>query len=125
MGGFIRSDVERVETKQISTTINKEVCEDFKDWCKIKGYPINVMIEIFMSQYVDGKFLIDLENAKIWNDKTKDKIVLNTTVDLKVFNDFKDCCKIIKYPINAMLTAFMKQFIDEEYVLEFRKVKNK
>ena len=121
MGGFIRSNAERTEIKQINTTVNKEICEDFKDWCKTKGYPINIMIEIFMSQFVDGKFLINLDKARIWNDNTKEKMVLNTTVNLEIYNKFKDCCKAIKCPINAILTAFMKQFIDENYVLEFKK----
>lgn len=122
MGGFIRSNLERPKPKQINTTVNKEVYDDFKDWCKVKGYPINVMIETFMNQFVGGQFLIDYDKAKEMNKSAESKVTLNTTVNLKSFNKFKDCCKAMGYPINVILTGFMRQFIDEEYILEFRKI---
>jgi antitoxin component of RelBE/YafQ-DinJ toxin-antitoxin module len=124
MGGFIRSDAERVETKQINTLINKEICEDFKDLCKVMGYPINVMVEIFMRQFVDGKFPVELDKAKELNKKAEYKVTLNTTVSLEIYNNFKDYCKEIGYPLNAILASFMNQFVNEDYVLEFKKIED-
>ena len=123
MGGFIRSNAERVETKQINTMIDKKICEDFKDSCKVMGYPINVMIETFMRQFVDGKFIIKLDKAKEINKKAKDKVTLNTTVNLETYNNFKDYCKEIGYPLNSIMASFMKEFVSEKYVLEFKRVK--
>ena len=123
MAGFIRSNAERVKTKQISTAINKEICEDFKDSCKTMGYPINIMIETFMRQFVHGKFPIKNNKLRKWNKGAKDKIILNTTVNLGVYNDFKDYCKTNGYLINEVITGFMKHYVDEEYIIEFKKVK--
>lgn len=122
MSGFIRSNAERVKTKQISAKINKEICDDFKDYCKITGYPINIMIEIFMKQFVDGKFLIECNEISKRNDDTEEKVVINTTVNFEIYNKFKSYCKENGYFVNAIFTAFMKQFIEEDYVLEFKKV---
>lgn len=122
MGGFIRSNAERVKTKQISAKIDKEVCDDFKDYCKIFGYPINIMIEIFMKQFVDGKFVIECDKNNKRDNNVEEKTVINTTVNLEVYNEFKSYCKENGYFVNAIFTAFMKQFIEEDYVLEFKKV---
>ena len=123
MAGFIRSDAERVETKQINTMVDKTICENFKDSCKIMGYPINVMLEVFMKQFVDGKFSIKFDEAKELNKKSKSKVTLNTTVNLEVYTNFKSHCKEIGCPVNAILTSFMKQYVEEDYVMEFKKVK--
>ena len=55
MGGFIKRDVDRVETTALNQKVNKEVFDKFKDYCKELGYPMNVVLETFMLQYVDLK----------------------------------------------------------------------
>ena len=59
MGGFIKRDVERVETQALNTKVNKKVFDAFKDCCKRQGYPLNVMLESFMRQYADGDFKLN------------------------------------------------------------------
>lgn len=51
---------------------------------------------------------------------------LNTKVNKKVFDRFKDCCKEDGYALNVMLETFMRQYtngrfkIDAEDILKFK-----
>ena len=44
----------------LSTTINADIMEAFKEKCKEDGVPMNVIIELFIKQYNSGKFEIIL-----------------------------------------------------------------
>lgn len=40
----------------LNTTINDEVLGEFKAYCKEFGLPMNVILEAFMSQFINGEF---------------------------------------------------------------------
>jgi hypothetical protein len=43
---------------------------------------------------------------------------LNTKVNKKVFEDFKDCCGRYGYPMNVMLETFMRQYSNGKFKLD-------
>lgn len=119
MGGFIKVDAKRVETTALNTKINKEVFDGFKVRCKELGYPLNVMLETFMQQYANGRFYIEPENIVCWKSDQSEKDTLNTTFNKAIYAEFKSACKENKFFIKHVITAFMKKFVDEDYILEY------
>ena len=122
MGGFIKRDVQRVETKPLNTKINKEVFDAFKDYCKELGYPMNVMLETFMRQYSNGKFKIDSEDILKWKGDVADVDTLNTTFNKEIYLDFKYTCKSNGYFVKHVITAFMEKFAKRNLILEYKDI---
>lgn len=60
------------------------------------------------------------------NVKRLETAPLNTKVNKKVFESFKDCCAELGYPMNVVLETFMQQYangrfkIDAENILKFK-----
>ena len=119
MGGFIKRDVKRVETHALNTKINKEVFDDFKDYCKELGYPMNVMLETFMRQYANGKFRIDAADVLKWKNEDAEVDTLNTTFSKEIYLDFKSTCKCNGYFVKHVITAFMEKFASRKFILEY------
>ena len=48
--------------KRISfnTTINEEIANDFREYCKTVNVPMNLVLEIFMTQFIQGQFTFKL-----------------------------------------------------------------
>lgn len=44
-----------------NTTIDTDILQAFKTLCKIKSYPMNVVLELFMKQFINGEFDIYLK----------------------------------------------------------------
>ena len=42
----------------LNTTINDDVLKEFKSHCKEMGLPMNLLLESFMSQFIDGEFVL-------------------------------------------------------------------
>ena len=78
MGGFIKRDVERVETTALNTKIHRETINNFKDYCKHLGYPMNVILEAFMQQYKNGRIELDHNSIVKWKKEDYDVDTLNT-----------------------------------------------
>lgn len=119
MGGYIRRDVQRVETVAIHQNINKEVFDNFKDYCKELGYPMNVMLETFMQQYGNGKFKLSEEDILKFKNDGKEADTLNTTINKEIYLKFKSTCKFNGYFIRHILTAFMEKFASRNFILEY------
>ena len=51
------------------------------------------------------------------NVKRVETTGLNTKVDKKVFQDFKDRCAYLGYPMNVVLETFMRQYADGRFYL--------
>lgn len=69
----------RIKTKAVqnkrailNTTINEKVLVDFKSYCKELGLPMNMIIESFMSQFVDGEFVLKIGKANRLNVDIED-----------------------------------------------------
>lgn len=127
MGGYIRSNVSRVETTALNTKVNKEVFDDFKDTCKVLGYPMNVVLEIFMNQYSSGRIKFSDENVWKWKENKEDKNkyktdTLSTTFNKEIYQNFKFKCKADGYFVKHVIMAFMKKFSNGELMMEFVEV---
>lgn len=119
MGGFIKRDVERVQTTALNTKVNKEVFDAFKDYCKELGYPMNVMLETFMRQYTNGRFKLDSEDILKWKNDKSEVDTLNTTFSKDIYNDFKLACKGNGFFVKSVIMAFMEKFASRDFVLEY------
>ena len=72
----IKADAKQVKCGTLNTTIDDDVLVTFKSHCKELGLPMSVLIQGFMSQFVDGEFvfkfgkanriLVDIEEEKQW-----------------------------------------------------------
>lgn len=49
----------------LNTTINKNVLDNFRDYCKEINVPMNVILEAFMGQFADGQFSLKLSKNKM------------------------------------------------------------
>ena len=119
MAGFIKSDVERAETSALNTKINKEVFDNFKGNCKYLGYPMNVLLETFMLQYTNGKFNINHDDIIKWKKDDSEVDTLNTTFNKEIYFNFKDYCKKNGYFVKHVITAFMEEFSNKNFIMEF------
>ena len=119
MGGYIKRDVKRVETTALNTKVNKEVFDAFKDTCKEKGYPLNVMLETFMQQYANGNFCLNDDDIMKFKNDGKEMDTLNTTFNKEIYLAFKSACKLRGYFVKHVVTAFMEKYANRNLVLEY------
>lgn len=122
MGGYIKRDVERVETTALNTKINKKVFDAFKDCCKRQGYPLNVMLESFMRQYADGGFKLNTNDIMKFKDDGAEVSTLNTTFNKEIYIRFKSACKIRGYFVRHVITAFMEKYASGNLILEYKDI---
>ena len=62
----IQANENKVERGVLNTTIDKDVLEKFKDHCKASVFPMNTIIEAFMSQFAAGEFVLKIgKNNKL------------------------------------------------------------
>lgn len=123
MGGYIKIDVERMETAALNTKINKEVFDNFKTYCKQLGYPMNVLLETFMQQYVNERFHIESDDVIKWKKDDSEVDTLNTTFNKEIYLNFKSRCKDNGFFVKHVITAFMEKFSTKDFVMEYVNVK--
>lgn len=119
MGKPVQSNVKRAEVKPLNTKINKEVFEQFRDYCGYRGYSMNVILESFMLQYANGRFDLTEEEIIKWKDNNGEVDTLNTTFNKEINLKFKTACKSNGYFLKHVLTAFMYKLVNGNYALEF------
>ena len=119
MGGYIKRDVERVQVAALNTKVNKDVFDAFKDCCKRQGYPLNVVLEIFMNQYAIGDFILDDANIMKFKNDGNEVDTLNTTFNKEIYSNFKSACKTRGYFVKYVVTAFMEKYIEGNLVLKY------
>lgn len=56
------------------------------------------------------------------NAKRMETASLNTKVNKKVFDDFKDCCKELGYPMNVLLETFMQQYANGRFNIDTKDI---
>lgn len=119
MGGFIKRDVQRVETTALNQKINKEVFDDFKDYCKELGYPMNVVLETFMQQYANGRFKLNANDVLKFKNDGKPVDTLNTTFNKEIYANFKSVCKLRGFFVKHVITAFMEKYASRNLIMEY------
>ena len=125
MGKPVNSNVKREETIALNAKVNKEVFENFKDCLGKYGYPMNVMLEFFMRQYADGRFDLNSDNILKYKNDNSELDTLSTTFNKKIYLDFKATCKVNGYFVKHVITAFMNEFVNGDFVLEYVDKSNK
>lgn len=123
MGKPVNSKVDRVPVMALNTKVNKEVFEDFKDYCKYLGYPMNVLLETFMRQYANGKFSLNHNDIMKWKIDDYEVDTLNTTFSKEIYLDFKSTCRKNGYFVKHVVMAFMEKLTSENFILEYTEVK--
>ena len=114
----------------LNQQINKEVLDNFKDYCIELRYPMNILLEIFMQQYNNGKFDMTYEEVIKWREDDSETVTLNTTLNKDIYTKFKSKCEYNgkvqcgkKYAMKYVITAFMVRILNGEYALEFVELK--
>ena len=119
MGGYIKRDVERVETTALNTKVHRDIFNDFKDYCKYLGYPMNMVLEAFMQQYKNGRIYIDHADIMKWKQEDYEVDTLSTTFNKYIYKDFKNACKDNGYFVKNVIMAFMEMFSKKNLILEY------
>ena len=63
----VKSEATQRPRAMLNTTINEEVLSEFKAYCKELGYPMNMLLESFMQQFVNGEFVLKIGKANKLN----------------------------------------------------------
>lgn len=50
----------RLKRAMLNTTINEEVLDSFREYCKSINCPMNMVLEVFMRQFAEGQFSMKL-----------------------------------------------------------------
>lgn len=69
----IKSDAKQKPRAMLNTTIDTEVLDEFKAYCKELGLPMNLLVESFMRQFTEGSFVLKIgKNNKLNVDLVDD-----------------------------------------------------
>lgn len=124
MAGFIKVEAKKLPTQALNTQINKEVFYNFKVKCKERGLPLNIVIEVFMNQYANRKYILNKEDVIKWKNNDEETETLNTTFNKDIYNRFKNAVKEDKFFVKHVLTAFIEDYAKNDYVMEFANTKD-
>ena len=119
MAGFIKVEAKKLPTKALNMQINKDIFYEFKVKCKERGLPLNVVIEVFMNQYANGRYDLDKENVLKWRDDNGETETLNSTFNKDVYIRFKDAVKDNGLFIKHVITAFVEDYVENDLVMEY------
>lgn len=121
MAGYIKVEAKKFPTKALNMQINKEIFYEFKVKCKERGLPLNIVIEVFMNQYANGKYDLDETNIVKWREDNGETETLNSTFNKEVYDKFKDMVKKNGLFIKHVITAFVEDYVNNDLVMEYTK----
>ena len=119
MAGFIKVEVEKLPTQALNMQVNKDIFYDFKVKCKQRGLPLNVVIEVFMNQYANGKYPLDREDVIKWKEDCGKTETLNSTFNKETYNRFKATVKDNGFFVKHIVSAFIADYVENDLVMEF------
>lgn len=125
MAGFIKVEAKKLPTKALNMQINKDIFYDFKVKCKERGYPLNIVIEVFMGQYANGKYNLEKENIIKWKEDDGETETLNSTFNKETYNNFKDAVKSNGFFVKHVISAFVEDYANNDLTMEFTNRNNK
>ena len=70
-----KADSELRKKEPLNTTIDGQILNSFKRYCKEVGIPMNVIIETFMNQFANGEFELKFGNNKMSMKLPDDELV--------------------------------------------------
>ncbi len=59
-------NVGKNERAVLNTTIDKGVYDGFKHYCRQRAIPMNLILELFMKQFIEGHFDVKLTKSKVY-----------------------------------------------------------
>ena len=120
MAGYIKVQVEKLETKQINTQVNSEVFEEFQKRCRERNLQMCTVIETFARQYSRNRYKLNEEDILKWKNDLGKTSTLNTPINKEVYNQFKDEVKANGYFVKHVLMAFIEDYANKDLIMEFR-----
>lgn len=120
MAGYIKVQVEKLETKPINTKVNSEVFEEFQKKCRERNLQMCTVIETFARQYANKRYDLKEEDILKWRDDTGETSVLSTPINKEVYNQFKDEAKANGYFVKHVLMAFIEDYANKDLIMEFK-----
>lgn len=123
MAGYIKLEVEKLETQQINLKINAEIFEEFQKKCKMRNLQMCTVIETFARQYANNNYNLEEENIAKWKIDNSKTSTLNTPINKDVYIAFKDKVKDNKLFIKHVISAFIEDYAKNDYILELVLVK--
>lgn len=119
MAGFIKVEVEKLPTQALNMQVNKDIFYDFKVKCKQRGLPLNIVIEVFMSQYANGKYYLDREDILKWKEDNGETETLNSTFNKEIYNRFKAVVKRDGFFVKNVVSAFIEDYVKSNLIMKF------
>jgi hypothetical protein len=123
MAGYIKLEVEKLETQQINLKINADIFEGFQKKCKMRNLQMCTVIETFARQYANNNYSLNKEDILKWKNDIGETSTLNTPINKEVYYKFKDKVKYNKYYVKHVISAFVEDYAENDYVLEFVQLK--
>ena len=120
MAGYIKVEVEKLETKQINTKVNAIIFEEFQKKCRERNLQMCTVIETFARQYSNNRYKLDREQILKWKKNFGETSTLNTPINKEVYIQFKDKVKANGYFVKHILMAFIEDFANQDLIMEFR-----
>ena len=120
MAGYIKVEVERLETKHINTQVNAKVFEEFQKKCKERNLQMSTVIETFVRQYSKNRYQLNKEDILKWKKHYGETSTLSTPINKEVYNQFKDKVKANGYFVKHILMAFIEDYANKDLIMEFR-----
>ena len=122
MAGFIKVEAEKLPVQALNTQINKRIFYDFKVKCKERGLPLNIVIEIFMNQYANGRYPLKIDDILKWKYNTEETETLNTTFNEEIYIKFKRNVKDQHLFVKHVIAAFIEDFTYNNTIFEIVKI---
>lgn len=120
MAGYIKVEVEKLETKQINTQVNSEVFEEFQKKCRERNLQMCTVLETFARQYSNNRYKLNEEDILKWKNDLGKTSTLSTPINKEVYNQFKDEVKANGYFVKHILMAFIEDYANKDLIMEFR-----
>lgn len=120
MAGYIKVEVEKLETKQINTQVNSEVFEEFQKKCRERNLQMCTVLETFARQYSKNRYQLDKEDILKWKKNFGKTSTLSTPISKDVYDRFKDKVKANGYFVKHVLMAFIEDYANKDLIMEFR-----
>lgn len=119
MAGYIKVQAEKFKVQQINTKIDAEIFEAFQRKCKERNLQMCTVIETFARQYSNNRYDLEEINILKWKDISGETSTLNTPINKEVYFQFKDKVKADGYFIKYVLSAFIEDYVRNDFVMEF------
>lgn len=112
----MKSMGEPEERTEFSVAMNPERYDSLRDKCRAEGIQMNLILECFMRQYVNGGFSLQLVDNYIGPT-----VKLGTTVNKGIADAFKQKCRSEGNTIKLVMESFITLYNEGKYELALRK----